>query len=67
MRRYTGISKRWRGRALLALGVLSVAISFAGWVPALRTPPVLTAISAYFAVVVTWGLYAAIRRRRAID
>lgn len=60
-------AERWKGRALVALGLFSLAISFAGWVPALRTPPALAAISAYFAVLATWGLYFAIRhmRRRA--
>ena len=60
----TRLSERWKGPGLLALGVFSLALSFAGWVPALRTPPVLAAISTYFAVVVTWGLYFAIRRAR---
>lgn len=60
-------AERWKGRALLALGLFSLGISFAGWLSPLRTPPALAAISAYFAVLATWGLYFAIRhmRRRA--
>lgn len=62
MRRYSAMSERWKDRVLIGLGVFSLVLSCAGWLPQLSRPAYIEIISAYFVVVSVWALYWAIRR-----